>query len=109
MRKVSFKKIILAGGILLVMALVGGSVLWTQTYKTRVLDYLKGLVAENLNGTLTIDNVRFTPFSNGVGLTFSFENVSISDSLISEHNTPLLQAERVSATLDLDQLQQLDK
>jgi hypothetical protein len=104
MHRVSFKKIIVAGVVLLVMGLVGGIVLWTRTYKTRMLDYVQDLAAENLHGTLTIKDVRFSPFIDGIGLTFSFENVLISDSLISEHHTPLFKAERVNTTLDFSQL-----
>ena len=104
MRKVSFKKIILGGVFLLVVFLVGGIVLWTHTNKARMLIYVQELASENLNGKLAIGDVRFTPFRFGLGLTFSFENVSISDSLISEHHTPLLQAESVSTTLDFRQL-----
>lgn len=104
MRQVSFKKIISAGVTLLVLLLVGGSILWTRTYKTRLLDYVQTLASENLNGQLAIGNVRFTPFRHGPGLTFSFDNVSITDSCFSQHHTPLLRAESLSATLDFVQL-----
>lgn len=104
MRQVSFKKIIIAGVLLLVMVLVGGIVLWAHTNKTRMLAYVQELASEKLNGKLAIENVRFTPFRHGIGLTFSFDHVSITDSRISEHHTPLLQAERVSTTLDFKEL-----
>ncbi len=104
MRKVSFKKFIIAGVFLLVTVLIGGIVLWTHANKARMLDYVQELASENLNGKLAIEDVRFTPFRHGLGLTFSFENVSITDSRILEHHTPLLQAESVSTTLDFKKL-----
>lgn len=104
MRKISFKKISAGGVILLVALLVGGAILWTRTYKARLLAYVQTLASESLNGKLTLDNIRFTPFRHGPGLTFSFDHVSITDSCFSEHHTPLLQAESLSATLDFDQL-----
>lgn len=106
MRKISFKKISVAVVILLVVLLVGGAILWTRTYKARMLAYVQTLASESLNGQLTLDDVRFTPFRHGPGLTFSFDHVSITDSNFSQHHTPLLQAESLSATLDFDQLLQ---
>lgn len=89
---------------MLVTVLVGGIVFWAHTNKVRMLDYVQAFASENLNGKLTIEDIRFTPFRHGFGLTFSFENVLIMDSRFSEHRTPLLQAERISTTLDFKEL-----
>ncbi|WP_373330751.1 AsmA-like C-terminal region-containing protein [Salmonirosea aquatica] len=99
-----FKRIIITGLILLVLGLVGGTILWTRTYKSKLLAYVQALTAENLDGRLEVGDVGFTPFGHGLGLTFSFENVSMTDRRFSEHHTPLLRADRVTATLDFDQL-----
>lgn len=104
MRNKSIKLLAATGlvGILILTGLMVAS--WVDTYRGLLLTEVKQIIESNLNATIQIENVRFTPFRKGLGVTFSFYNVSIHDSLISEHRTPILRARVVRATLNADSL-----
>ncbi len=98
----SSKKILLT--ILSLLLLGGGLFIWANAYKTQLLRQIEQISRENLDGQLSVQDVGFTPFKYGVGLTFSFYNVRLSGRRFTQYHVPLLAAESVSATLDFSKL-----
>ncbi len=81
-----------------------GLTVWMNGYRARILDQIRVLAAKNLEGTLSVSNLRFTPWKYGGGIIFTFYDVHLQDRRISQHQTSLLSVAKVSASLDLAQL-----
>lgn len=81
-----------------------GLKVWLNGYRARLLAQIQEQAGKNLNGTLSVSNLRFTPWKNGGGIIFSFDNVSLEDQKIELHHAPLLSAVCVSASLDIARL-----
>ena len=101
-----FGKIIKIVGILALIAifLFGAIEVWLYRNQEKLFRKVQGIVNENLNGNLEIEDFKFRPFSGGFGLNFTLANVKLTDSLYKAHHTPFLDVELLHAALDLNGL-----
>lgn len=87
--------------LLVVMLLVGGVLLWVNSHKDELFRKIQSQLNESISGQLEVGDYAFTPLKDGAGFTFSLLNVRLVDSLIQQHQTPLLRAQRVRVVLNL--------
>jgi len=99
-----FSKILKVFGIIALIALLmfGAIEIWLSRNKEELFRKVQGVVNDNLNGNLEIEDFRFRPFSGGLGLNFTLVNVKLTDSLYSVHKTPFLEADLIHVALDFN-------
>jgi hypothetical protein len=90
--------------LVLAFAVALGATIWLQNYCNRLLVDIQALASQQLNGTLSAERLSFTPLRNGIGITFSFYDVSLSDHRIATHRTPILTAKSIRTTLNFSRL-----
>lgn len=88
--------------ILFLLLLFGAVEIWLNRNKEELFRKVQGMVNDNLNGNLEIEDFRFRPFSGGLGLNFTMANVKLTDSLYAVHKVPFLQAELIHVALDFN-------
>lgn len=88
--------LIVSGVIIL---LLGGVGVWIYYNQDKLFDRLKELVNQKIDGNLEIKDFKFTPFENGVGLTFSLMGVKLKDKYFNQHQTQLIDAGLINITI----------
>ena len=101
-----FAKLLKGFGILtiVIVFLFGAGEVWVYRNKDEIFRKAKEAVNENLNGELTIGDIKFRPFAGGYGLNFTLYDVQLVDTLYKSHNTPILMAERIHVAVDLNSI-----
>ena len=82
----------------------GGAVWWAYTQRNQVLKWILQEVNQNLNGQLLAQNLEFTPFVRGAGLSFTLREVAICDSAYAQHHTKLLAVKSLSVGVSVENL-----
>jgi hypothetical protein len=85
----------------LIGVVVGALVYFNQ--KT-IAEKLQKIAGEKLHGKLEVGDVRFRPLSNGLGLTFSFRDVRLTDSLFHRHKIYTLKSSAINVSLNFSSL-----
>lgn len=74
--------------------------IWINNHKKGFYEKVSKAISKSFDGELEVGDFAFTPFETGLGLTFSLDNVRLKDRLFSEHSIYLLNAGRISVTLN---------
>ncbi len=88
----------------IVFVLTAGVLGWAYQYRQQLFRYIVKQVNQNVNGTFTADNFHFTPFTNGLGLSFTLFNVHLRDRAYSRHHTELLTLRQLTIKIDAREL-----
>ncbi|MFN8349016.1 MAG: AsmA-like C-terminal region-containing protein [Spirosomataceae bacterium] len=89
------------GIIFILLVALGG---WAYQYRDQLFKYLVAQINDNINGHFTAENFHFTPFSNGIGFSFTLYNVHLQDSAYARHRRELLFLQRLTVQVDARQL-----
>ncbi|MDP4213928.1 MAG: AsmA family protein [Bacteroidota bacterium] len=89
-------------GLLLLLSF--GGWIYLRRHKAEVISYIKTESAKRLNGEVSIGEISVSLFHTFPKISVSLENVSIRDSLWTQHHHDLLNAPKVFASLDIFEL-----
>jgi hypothetical protein len=89
-------------GVLLLLPVLG--VFWAYTHQDKIIRKALDAVDSSINGTLDIGGFEFKPFTGQPGLTFSFTDIVMKDSLFHTHGTPLCNLKGLDVTFGLETL-----
>lgn len=84
--------------------LMGGVLIWAYQYRDEAFQYILKQANENINGQLTAGDFGFTPFANGVGVSFSLFDVHLQDTAYARHRTELLSLRQLTVQIDAKSL-----
>lgn len=91
---------ILVGAIVMLTLAYVGLAWYINTYKKQVLESITATLNENLNGTLTVDDIEPAFLQGFPQISVQLQNVALTDSLYTTHNHALLRAENVSLAIN---------
>ena len=84
--------------------LFGAIEFWVFKHKEEIFRKIQEVANEKLQGNLEIGDCRFRPFSGGLGLNFTLSNITLTDSLFQQHQTPFLKSEYIHVELNLNSI-----
>lgn len=85
----------------IIIALIVVIAAWIYVNRNKVNRSIEEAISGHIQGTFTFDGVAFSPFYKGLGMTFVFREVAITDTLLLQ---PILYAQRVGIRVSLGAL-----
>lgn len=89
-------------GVLLLLPTAG--IFWAYTNQEKIINKAIDAAESSINGKLEIGGFKFKPFGRNPGLTFSFSDIKLTDSLFHKHEKPFCEIKRLDVTFGIETL-----